>query len=79
MLFQKKEAEEFRCWQMYMWSYSQKDYELVVEAMSYDNFPHTWLASRPERRYLKNKIVFYAYVYFIKKVQTILKLIKNKL
>lgn len=77
--FSKKEAEEFRCWQMYMWSYSQKDYELVVEAMSYDNFPHTWLASRPERRYLKNKIVFYAYVYFIKKVQTILKLIKNKL
>jgi hypothetical protein len=77
--FSKKEAEEFRCWQMYMWSYSQKDYELVVEAMSHDNFPHTWLASRPERRYLKNKIVFYAYVYFIKKVQNILKLIKNKL
>lgn len=77
--FSKKEAEEFRCWQMYMWSYSQKDYESIVEAMSHDEFPHTWLASRPEQRYLKNKIYFYAYVYFIKKVQTVLKLIKNKL
>lgn len=77
--FSKKEAEEFRCWQMYMWSYSQKDYESIVEAMSHDEFPHTWLASRPESRYLKNKIYFYAYVYFIKKVQTVLKLIKNKL
>lgn len=77
--FSRKEAEEFRCWQMYMWLYSQKDYESIVETMSHDEFPHTWLASRPERRYLKNKIVFYAYVYFIKKVQTILKLIKNKL
>lgn len=76
--FSKKEAEEFRCWQMYMWSYSQKDYESIIAAISCDDFPNTWLASRPEGRYLKNKIAFYAYVHFIKKVQTTLKLIKNK-
>ena len=61
-----------------MWSYSQKDYESIIAAISCDDFPNTWLASRPEGRYLKNKIAFYAYVHFIKKVQTTLKLIKNK-
>lgn len=77
--FSRKEAEEFRCWQMYMWSYSQKDYESIAEAMSHDEFPHTWLVSRPEKKYLRNKMTFYTYVYFIKKINTVLNIVKKKL
>lgn len=77
--FSRQEAEEFRCWQMYMWSYSQKDYESIVEAMSSDSFPRTWLNSRPEKNFLKNKMTFYTYVYFIKKIYTVLNILKKKI
>ena len=77
--FSKQEAEKFRCWQMYMWSYYQKDYESIVEAMSYDNFPRNWLNSRSEKNFLKNKMTFYTYVYFIKKIYTVLNILKRKI
>lgn len=77
--FSIEEAEEFRCWQMYMWSYHRKDYKSLVEVLSNPYFPLNWLTPRPEKKYLNNKIAFYLYVYFIKKLQTALKLIRKKI
>lgn len=77
--FSKSEAEEFRCWQMYMWAYSNKDYASITDILNNQDFPHRWLETRGEYHFLNNKISFYAYVYFIRKVQTLIKLFQEKL
>lgn len=77
--FSKEETEQFRQWQIYEWALSRKDYSTIIECLHNSDFPSRWLEGRQEKKYLNNKIEFNIYIYIIKKIKTVWRMICGKL
>ena len=77
--FSKEEAEQFRQWQIYEWALSRKDYSTIIECLHNSDFPSRWLEGRQEKKYLNSKIEFNIYIYIIKKIKTVWRMICGKL
>ena len=77
--FSKEEAEQFRQWQIYEWALSRKDYSTIIECLHNSDFPSRWLEGRQEKKYLNSRIEFNIYIYLIKKIKTVWRMICDKL
>ena len=74
-----REFSKYCLYRKYEEAFARGKYDSINKLMNESDFPHTWLVSRPEKKYLRNKMTFYTYVYFIKKINTVLNIVKKKL